>query len=55
VHLRRYHLMRRLNQTEVRELSQVYPRLAEGALLDGSAGERMNELWRVAGQRLARS
>lgn len=55
VHLRRYHLMRRLSQSEVRDLSLVFPRLPEGALLDGSAPERLNELWRVARQRLARA
>ncbi len=52
-YLRRYHLMRRLSHSEVSELSIVYPRLRGGSLLDGSAPDRMNELWQVAGERLA--
>jgi glutamate synthase domain-containing protein 2 len=54
-HLRRYHLMRRVTETQVLDLEQIYPSLRAGCLMNGDADARWKRLWEVAEKRMRRT
>ena len=46
--LTRSDIMRRVSDNEVRTLSEHFPELEPGCLLNGTGPERMQEIWNIA-------
>lgn len=42
-------IMRRVTASEVRTLSEQFPEVERGCLLDGSAPQRLQDVWNVSG------
>ena len=52
--LRRYHVLRRIDAWQVRNLEELYPPVEPGALLRGEGPARLQRFWGVAEKRFAR-
>ena len=53
-YLRRYHVMRRISATEVRDLSQIFPIAPAECLIEGKVDARFAHLWGKAWDRMHR-
>jgi glutamate synthase domain-containing protein 2 len=51
--LRPYHVMRRVSQTSVRDLSAIYPRMRKNAFVEECAPTEIQRLWELARERTA--